>query len=371
MKKILYVTNITRNVNAFFIPHLNMIVDEGHTVDCACKITGEHEIKKDKLRESINFFDIPVTRNPLNFKNIVALHKLYKLQKEKKYDVIHVHSPIIGAYTRLLKIAFPDVKMIYTAHGYHFHKGASKLTWLIFYNIEKFLSRYTDLLITINYEDYQVSKDFRCKELIKMNGVGVDLSEFKEISEQEKLVIRKSIGLNEDDFILIMVGEHNKNKNQIQLIKAVQELESDYPKIKAIFIGDGELLEENKKYIINNNIKNAIILGFRRDVNQLVNASDVLCSLSYREGLPKNVIEGLACGKVILGTNVRGTSDLIENGVNGYNVNPGDYDKTVEFIKRLYDKKNNDKFEMMRTNSRNKSRKYNVDVVLDELKVIY
>lgn len=370
MKKILYVTNITRNVNSFFIPHLNMLIDEGHSVDCACKITGEHAIKKEKLRDGINFYDIPVTRNPLNFKNIISLYKLYKIQKSNKYDVIHVHSPIIGAYTRLLKIVFPTVEMIYTAHGYHFHKGASKLTWLIFYNVEKFLARYTDTLITINDEDYEVSKDFKCKKLIKMNGVGVDLSEFKELGENEKKRIRNEIGVNEDDFILIMVGEHNKNKNQIQLIKAIKEIENKYPKIKAIFIGDGELLEENKRYIKEHNIQNAIILGFRTNVNELINASDILVSLSYREGLPKNIIEGLACKKVIIGTNVRGITDLIERDLNGDIIEVGEVRELIESVEKIY-RKPNDKFNEMRENSLIKAKQYDINYILKELKEVY
>ena len=336
MKKILYVTNITRNINSFFIPHLNMLIDQGYIVDCACKITGEHRINKEKLKGNINFFDIPVTRNPLSIKNIKALYMLYKIQKENKYDIIHVHSPIIGAYTRLLKIFYPSLKMVYTAHGYHFHKNSSKLSWLIFYSIEKYLSKYTDVLITINNEDYEISKSFKCGNLIKMNGVGVDLSEFKTIRKDKKLKIRKSLGLNEDNFIIIMVGEHNKNKNQIQLIKAIEKLEKDFPKIKALFIGDGELLEKNKEYIRKNNIKNAIILGFRKDVNDLINISDIICSLSYREGLPKNILEGMASGKAVLGSNVRGVSDLVMENLNGKKVEVGDVSNTIHVIKEFY-----------------------------------
>ncbi|MDK0937059.1 glycosyltransferase family 4 protein [Clostridium perfringens] len=335
-KKILYVTNITRTVNTFFIPHMNMLVNEGYEVDCACKITGEMDLYKENLNNKIRFYDVPFTRNPFNFKNIIAFLKLYKIQKKNNYDIIHVHTPIAAVYTRMLKKFFPTIKMIYTAHGYHFHKNSSKLSWLIFYNIEKYLSMYTDILVTINDEDYEVSKDFKCGKLIKMNGVGVDLSKFKIIDEHKKIKIRKKLGLNEDDFVIIMVGEHNKNKNQIQLIKAIEILEKDYPKIKALFIGDGELLEKNKEYVRRNNIKNAIILGFRRDVNDLINISDIICSLSYREGLPKNILEGMASGKVVLGSNVRGVSDLVMENLNGKKVEVGDISNTIHVIKEFY-----------------------------------
>ncbi|EOU1468758.1 TPA: glycosyltransferase [Clostridium perfringens] len=370
MKKILYVTNITRNINSFFIPHLNMLIDQGYIVDCACKITGEHRINKEKLKGNINFFDIPVTRNPLSIKNIKALYMLYKIQKENKYDIIHVHSPIIGAYTRLLKLFYPSLKMIYTAHGYHFHKNSSKLSWIVFYNIEKYLAKYTDVLITINNEDFNISKDFKCGKLIKMNGVGVDLSEFKEISNVKKNKIRESLNLENDDFVIIMVGEHNKNKNQIQLIKAMQILEKDYPKIKAIFIGDGELIEKNKKYIKKNNIKNSMILGFRKDVNDLINVSDVICSLSYREGLPRNILEGMICKKIVLGSNIRGVTDLVDNESNGYIVENTNLMEIVCKIRKIYNLDEKKKYTMQKK-SFEKAMDYEIDKILEHLKTIY
>ena len=133
-----------------------------------------------------------------------------------------------------------------------------------------------------------------------------------------------------------MVGEHNKNKNQIQLIKAMQILEKDYPKIKAIFIGDGELIEKNKKYIKKNNIKNSMILGFRKDVNDLINVSDVICSLSYREGLPRNILEGMICKKIVLGSNIRGVTDLVDNESNGYIVENTNLMEIVCKIRKIY-----------------------------------
>lgn len=369
MKKILYVTNISRTVNTFFIPHMNMLIENGYAVDCACKIEGEHKLYKEKIDENIGFYDLPFTRNPLNIKNMVALYRLYKLQKENKYDIIHVHTPIAAAYTRLLKIAFKDVKIIYTAHGYHFYKGSSKLMWIIFYNIENYLSKYTDVLITINSEDYEASKEFKCKRLLKMNGVGVDFKEFKENSIEEKIKIRESIDIRNDDFILIMVGEHNRNKNQIQLIKSIQHLEKKYPKIKAIFIGDGESIEENKEYVEKNNVENVKILGFRKNVNELINASDILVSLSHREGLPKNIIEGMICGKPIIATNVRGNRDLVEDSVNGYIVDVGNIDATIEIIDKMY--KNKKEIENMSCESKRLAEKYKIEIIEKSLLEVY
>lgn len=370
MKKILYVTNITRTVNTFFIPHMNMLVNEGHKVDCACKITGEHKLNKYKINKNINFYDIPFTRNPLSYKNIIAFYKLYKIQRNKKYDIIHVHTPIASFYTRLLKLFFKDLNIIYTAHGYHFYKGSSKISWIIFYKLEKFLSKYTDILITINSEDYEISKNFNCKKLINMNGVGVDFSEFTEIDKNKLKRVRKSIGLDEDDFVLIMVGEHNRNKNQIQLIKAIEKIEKENKKIKAIFIGDGELIEENRNYIYRNNIENVKILGFRKDVNDLINISNVLVSMSFREGLPKNIIEGMACKRPIIATKIRGNVDLVTENENGYLVECGDISSTIDVINKMNNLKEHE-LEKMSNKSYELVQKYNISIILGELKKIY
>lgn len=356
-------------MNTFFIPHMNMLVNEGNQVDCACRIKGEHKIYKEKIDKNIKFYDIPFTRNPLNISNLLAFYKLYKIQKENSYDIIHVHTPIASFYTRLLKIFFKEIKMIYTAHGFHFFKGANGLGSRLFYRIEKKLSEYTDVLVTINDEDYNAAKKFSQKKLVKINGVGIDLKEFKIINDIEKKnKIRNSIGINKDDFVLIMVGEHNSNKNQIQLIKAMELLKDEIDNIKAIFIGDGVDIEKNKEYIKNKNIDNCLILGFRKDVCDLINISDILVSLSYREGLPKNVLEGLALGKVILGTNTRGTRDLVND--NGYLVDYANIEQTKEIIKKLY-YMDQEVLERLAKSSLINSKNYSINKVLCEMKKIY
>lgn len=368
MKKILYVTNITRNINSFFIPHINYLQENGFIVDCACKISGEHCIEKNKFKRVPKFFDIPFTRTPIHYKNIVALFKLIKLQKKERYDIIHVHSPIAGIYTRLLKIFYSDIKMVYTAHGFHFYKGSSKISWIIFGNIEKLFSKLTDTLITINNEDFEVAKTFKCNDVRKINGVGVDFSEFKTMDKETKIKLRESVGVEIDDFVLIMVGEHNKNKNQIQLIKAIEDIEKINPKIKAILIGDGELLEENKRYISDNNIKNVKVLGFRKDVNEMINISDVLISMSYREGLPKNVIEAMACSKPLILTDIRGNRDLVMNNKNGFIVNVGDIEHTKKAIIKLYNIENID---YLGNKSLEYSKIYDVNLIVQEISKCY
>ncbi|MGL5066391.1 MAG: glycosyltransferase family 4 protein [Sarcina sp.] len=371
MKKILYVANMSRTVNNFFIPHMNMLIERGYSVDVACKSKKGHMIDKTRLSDKVNVIEVPFTRSPLSFSNFIAFVKLYRIQKKNHYDIIHVHTPIVSFYTRVLKLFFKDIKMIYTAHGYHFFKGSSKLSWLVFYNAEKFMSKYTDVLININDEDFEASKDFKAKKLVKINGVGVEKGRYTSEEYGDRVGLRKEFGLEEDDFVFIIVGEHNKNKNQIELIRAVENLKGQYEKIKCLIVGDGELLEENKEYIKLHNLdKECKILGFRKDVGKLMYISDVLVSMSYREGLPKNLIEGLAAGKPIVATDIRGSRDLVEPGKNGYLVKA--YDLTTleeDMIKLLTMSKY--EFEEFSRVSSEKFNGYEMKSILEDLLQVY
>ncbi len=158
MKKILYVTTVSRTINAFLIPHINMLLDKGYTVDCACSI--DKEVDVELINKDINIYNIPFSRNPLHPKNYKAFKELIKIQEKNNYDIIHVHTPVASVYGRLLKLKFPNIKTIYTVHGFHFHKGAPFINWAIYYPIEKIMSKFTDEIITINKEDYEMAITF-------------------------------------------------------------------------------------------------------------------------------------------------------------------------------------------------------------------
>lgn len=342
---------------------MNALVDNGYEVHCACKMG--HAIYKERVRDSIEFFDVSFSRNPASLDNIKAFRELCELQRKNKYDIIHAHTPIVAACVRLLKLVFPEVKVMYTAHGYHFFKGASKVNWALYYPVEKILSKYTDLLITINDEDYNASKKFSSKRLEKINGVGIDLNKFKILSEDKILEVKKSLGIGEEDFVVVMIAEHNKNKNQIQLLKAMEVLKPKYKHIKAICVGDGELLEETKKEVEERALDNVKILGFRKDVNEIINASDVAILLSHREGLPKNLMEVMASKKPLIGTDVRGVRDLIEDGINGKIVPLGDYIKTAETIEYFYN--NRELLKAMGEESYKKIQKFTMDEIINQI----
>lgn len=365
MKKVLYVTTVSRTINAFLIPHINMLLDNGYEVHCACSI--DKPVDKELQRRGVKIFEVPFSRNPLGIGNIKAFIKLEELQRINDYDIVHVHTPIAAIYGRLLKLNFPSLRIIYTAHGYHFLKGGSKLGWILYYPIEKIMAKFTDVTININKEDYEITKEkLKHKKCYLLNGVGLDLDKYKKLSSKEIQEKRKEFGIKDKDFVVLMIAEINKNKNHIQLINAMDILKDKYPNIKVLCIGDGTLKESLDKQIILRNLQNNIfMLGYRLDVNKLINISDIGILLSHREGLPRNIMEFMACGRKVIATDIRGCRDIVCNYNVGTLVKVGDYEETARAIEKYYIL-NNKSFEVSE-----EIKKYDIETINSELLKIY
>lgn len=358
-------TTVSRTINAFLIPHIEMLLDNGYEVDCACSI--DKPVDKELQNKGVKIFEVPFSRNPLGIGNIKAFMRLMELQRINNYDIVHVHTPIAAIYGRLLKLSYPNLKTIYTAHGYHFLKGGSKLAWLVYYPIEKIMAKFTDVIININKEDYEITKEkLKSRSSYLLNGVGLDLSKYKKLSNDEVLEKKKELGITDNDFVVLMIAELNKNKNHIQLINAIDTLKMQYSNIKVLCIGDGNMREDLEQEIISRNLQNNIfMLGYRQDVNKLINVSDIGILMSYREGLPRNIMEFMASGRKVIATNIRGCRDLLCNETVGTLVNVGDYQETAKAIEKYYLLKDR------QFNVSDEIEKYDVESVNKELLKIY
>ena len=172
--KILYVSTISSTIHAFLIPHIEMLVQKGHKVDIACNMVTDVDDRL--LKMGCRYHDLAFQRTPFSKTNISAYKKLKKLIEEERYDLVHTHTPVASVCVRLACKSLRTVKVFYTAHGFHFHKGAPFRNWLLYFPIEWFLSRYTDVLITINKEDYtRACKSLKAKNVIYVPGVGIDI----------------------------------------------------------------------------------------------------------------------------------------------------------------------------------------------------
>ncbi|MFV9972442.1 MAG: glycosyltransferase [Francisella endosymbiont of Hyalomma asiaticum] len=224
VKKILIVASVVKtHIMQFHIPTFKMLKDIGYEVHVCAKNDYE-EVLQCQIPFCDKYINISFNRSPLSIKNFKAYRHLKELIIKEKYNVVHCHTPVTSILTRLaIKNIKQKPKLIYTAHGFHSYKGASLKNWLIFYLIEKYLSKYTNVLITINQEDYNIAKDkFRAKNTKLINDVGTNLGKFKPLSAYEKLQLREKLGFQTNDFIIIYVAELVKNKRQEDLIKAVQ-----------------------------------------------------------------------------------------------------------------------------------------------------
>lgn len=368
--KILYVSTLSNTINAFMIPHIEMLVKKGHQVDIACNI--DNNISQTLIKSGCKVFNIEFQRLPLSKKNYTAFKELKKLINRENYDIVHTHTPVSSVIARLVCKKYPNIKLFYTAHGFHFFKGAPLKNWLLFYPLEKWLSRFTDCLITINDEDYNVAlnKKFKAKEIKKVHGVGVDFSKFYPVNDQEKMELRRKYKFKENDFILIYPAELNINKNQLLLINTINLIKNKIPNLKLILAGSGKLLDFYKKRVTELDLNNHIIFtGYRKDIDKLIQLSDISVASSIREGLGINLVEGMACGLPVVATKNRGHKELIKHKQNGYLVDLENPKEFANCIYNLYLDKSKRK-EMGDCNLKIVE-KYSMENVCKELKSIY
>ena len=337
--KILFVATVRSHIGQFHMPFIRELKARGVEVHAAFKDNSADKPGLD-LSAIDKTFEVPFERQPLRPNNIKAYRELKKIIDGDGYDAVHCHTPMGAVITRLAAKSArkKGTKVIYTAHGFHFFKGASIKNWMFFYPVEKYLSKYTDCLITINSEDCELAhkKKFRAGKIYKVHGVGVELDKFKAVDADEKARLRAEYGYDGDTFIMIYPADLSVRKNQPMLFDALQKIAEKNKNVKLLLPGQPIRLEEYKRMVSERGIAdNVEFLGYRRDINNLVGLSDLSVASSFQEGLPINIIEAMAMGNAIVATDVRGNNDAVEDGVNGYLVPVGDSDLMAEKILEL------------------------------------
>lgn len=365
-KRIILVSTTDNMIWQFLLPHIKHLQSLGNTVECACAKTGfwfeELQTKFGLVMHEINF-----TRNPLTFKNMKAFKKLVKLQKQQKYDVVYCQQPVGGVMGRKLGKKF-KLPVIYTVHGFHFFNGCPLVNKLIYKNIEKWYSKYTDALVTMNNEDFENAKKFKAKRVYKINGIGVDLSKYKVNEKLNKVEIKKSLGINDGDFVLTSIGELNKNKNTFRVLQIIKDINN--PKLKYLICGQGPLKEEYESFIKENGLEeNVKLLGFRKDIPDILQISNAFIMPSYREGLPMSMTEAMCYGLPIVASKIRGNTDLVGENEGGLLCDPEDDEAfKTSLISIMQDEKLAKKF-----GDRNKKfvKNFDINIVLKQMEEIY
>lgn len=320
---------------------------------------------------NIKFYNAEIYSNIFDFvTNIRAYRNLNKYIKTNKIEVIHCNSPIGGVLGRVCGYLNNVSKVLYTVHGFHFYKGAPFLYNLIFKNVEKFLAKLTDVIITINEEDYAAALKFRLKNkgnLYKINGVGIDVFD-NGINISELNSIYKELGIQKSHYIITSIGDLNNNKNFETIIKAIGELKDK--NIHLLICGIGSKINCLKKISESLEISSKIhFLGYRNDILKILMISDLFVLASYREGLPRSIMEAMSIGLPCIVSDIRGNKDLICNEINGFLFKPNNY---LELSRKIqFAKINPDILKGMGYNNLIKIKVFSIDIIKEKIFELY
>ncbi|MBM6684755.1 glycosyltransferase family 4 protein [Faecalicatena contorta] len=326
MSKRILISSTDLMMIQFLVPHVINLADNGYEIEIACSnVGGKIEQIKERLKNTVKKIHVvKLARNPFTLRNFKGYKEMKQIISKGDYDIIWTNEPVMGVVTRLAaKLARRrGTTVLYMVHGFHFFTGAPIINWLIYYPVEKIMAKYADMIVTVNHEDYKRAKSMNVKRVEYIHGIGINTDRLS--AENNSVDIRKELGLSSEDFLIISVGELNKNKNQKTIIKALAQIKD--PAIHYLLCGKGNQLESLKKQVIAEGLDKQIhFLGYRTDVLDICRQADVYVMPSYREGLPVASLEAMYCGLPLLTSNIRGLVDVMENGSSGYMYSPDDY----------------------------------------------
>jgi glycosyltransferase EpsD len=371
--KVLFLATVMSHLKAFHEPYMEWFQSQGWEVHAAGKEDAD-------LRFCDKKYFLPIERSPFQAENIKAGIQLKKIIEKENYDIIHCHTPMGGVLARLAAAGARKhgTKVIYTAHGFHFYKGAPLVNWLVYYPIERLLANVTDVLITINHEDYERAKNFPAKRVLYVPGVGIDIDRFKindricidseteQLSEEEleraclqelffksdeeekqhigsrRKQLRKEFGIEDEEIMLLSVGELISRKNHVLVLEALAELRD--LNIQYVICGTGPSEEMLKQKIKQLGLDNVILAGHRDDIPEICHAADIFVFPSLQEGLPVALMEAMAAGLPVAASRIRGNTDLITHKKNGYLLSnrKESYEKAIRLLAKS--KKRRDTF---------------------------
>lgn len=367
MKKVLIVATLSTFIAQFEKNDIHLLQDMGYEVHCAANFQND---KGGLDNENIIKHPIDIQRSPYSIKNLKAYKQLKELIQYYKYDLIHCHTPMGGVLGRLAAQRVGINLVMYTAHGFHFYKKSPILNWIIYYPIEKYLARYTDILITINNEDYTIAQKFKMKKNGKvyyLPGVGIQTEKFCTELTKSKKEKCKELNIPNEPIIILSVGELIKRKNHQIVINAIKNLTNQ--NIIYLICGEGKLKYELNNLIYKLNLEEKVfLLGYRQDIIELCRISDIFIFPSLQEGLPVALMEAMAAGLPVICSDIRGNQDLVENNINGFLFKKNDIKKLEKDMDDLIN--NVIKRKEFSSNNLNKIKQFDIKNVEEKMKMI-
>lgn len=389
MKKALFVATVSGFVPQFELDKVYLLKEMGYEVHYASNFLQPHYGSDNQRLEGTEVIchQVDFVRSPFRlWENKRAYRQLKAVLHTEQFDLIHCHTPMGGVLGRLVaensrkRKCDSFAKVFYTAHGFHFYRGAPWRNWLFYYPVERWLAHYTDVLITINQEDYQRAKGFRLREskrgfgvVEKVNGVGLDIENYQKIAEsvgirEEK---RKELGISKEACVFISVGELTKRKNHQVIVKALALLK-DRDAIYYLICGEGKEKRKLKKFVQRNQLaKQVRFLGYRTDITELLAASDCFLFPSKQEGLPVALMEAKAMGLTCICSDIRGNRELVEEiELVERNTSRFYKEKIEEFLEEFFWQKQIGKEELKKVVWK-KAEDYSIERVVQQMRKIY
>jgi len=367
--KVLFLTTIDVTIYAFLIPHMKLLKDMGYEVEAACSNVG---FTKRIEEEGFKVYNLPFSRNPFDISNIKAVLKLYQIMKANNYVMLHTHTPVASFIGRIVGKIVGIPHIVYTAHGFHFHEYGNPLTNFIYFRLEKFAGKFTDVLVTINTDDYKVAVEKKIipnGKVAYIKGVGVDTEKFN----PEKVFL-DGFGPYLSNFpgtTFISVGRLDAEKHFDHLLKAFSLVKQKRSDFRFLIVGDGPEKDYLEKLSIALNLWNETeFMGYIKGVERFLKISNIFVFASSREGLPVSLMEAMAMEKPVVAYNIRGVRDLVEDGVNGFLVSFGNIEAFAEKIIYLMDHPEVAK-EMGKRGREKILKEFSLKVILSQLERLY
>lgn len=392
-KKALLITTVSGFVPQFEMENVKLLQELGYEVHYASNFKNPHYGTDNRRlkKTGIQNHQIDFVRSPYHFwQNLKAYHQLVKLLQEDFYELIHCHTPMGAVLARLavrrVNGRKKGIYVIYTAHGFHFYQGAPLRNWILYYPVERWLAKDTDLLITMNEEDTYHAKKM-CRYLTTkvkwVHGVGIDLSYWtgKDLTSQEKQYIRtkirKRLGISEKATIYLSVGELSKRKNHRVVISAFTKLKQKQllsEQSYYLIAGKGTKFSSLRRQIYRAGLqKQILLLGYRQDIRELLFAADVFLFPSLQEGMPVALLEAAAAGLDLLAEDIRGNQEILQNtdGILISGKNKGAWIKGLQLEQRRREQKDLIKVPLEQFSIENRLKLYDKAVIKKQMKRIY
>jgi len=324
-------------LEAFLLPYGRHFRVQGWTVDCAAlKASASPECRA----AFDHVWDVEWSRNPFDLASVFrSIRTVRKIWQNRQYDLVHVHSPVAAFITRLAlrkEQREGRTRIVYTAHGFHFHERGGWLRNQAFRSLENLAGRWTDRLIVMNREDELAAhqlRSLRPNAIRYMPGIGIDLNRFDACRIDVSAVLRewRERGISpEQSNVFLVIAEFIPRKRHADVLKAFAKLP---PKNHLVLAGSGTLVPAMENLATELRIHDRVhFLGQRTDIAAIICVSDAVVLASQQEGLPRSIMEAFALETPIIASDIRGSRDLLRDG-RGLLVPVGDVDRIAEAMR--------------------------------------